>query len=127
MAFSAFAGPPGPSFPGASSTPGGRLPGGAKMKKDADYFADQEPVLVYIAKRLKDALRLEGLLDAAGIEYGVEADEYRGGVVFQSARVGAFFYVLPETAGACRDAMRQNGYKPYEELAPPPAKAPGTA
>jgi hypothetical protein len=32
--------------------------------------------------------------------YGVEADEYRGGVIFRSVRAGAFFYVLPESVDA---------------------------
>ena len=50
-----------------------------------------------MAKRLKDALRLESIFTAAGVDYGVEANNYRGGVVFQSERVDAFFCVRPET------------------------------
>jgi hypothetical protein len=57
------------------------------MKQDAAFFEDKESVLIYIAKKLKEALRLETALTEAGIDYGVEADEYRGGVVFRSARV----------------------------------------
>jgi hypothetical protein len=38
--------------------------------------------LVYVAKRLKEALRLEELLTAAGLEYLVEPDKYRGGIIF---------------------------------------------
>jgi len=30
-------------------------------------------------------------ITAAGIDYGVEADNYRGAIIFQSERVGAFF------------------------------------
>lgn len=85
------------------------------MKQDASFFEGHEPVLIYIAKRLRDSMRLERLLDAAGIDYGVEADEYRGGVVFRTIRTGAFFYVLPESAESAREAMRRNGYKPYVE------------
>jgi hypothetical protein len=44
----------------------------------------------------------------------VEADEYRGGVIFSSVRAGAFFYVLPETVGAAHEVMLRNGYKPVE-------------
>jgi hypothetical protein len=88
------------------------------MKQDASFFEDKEPVLVYIAKKLKDALRLEDLLTAAGLDYGVEADEYRGGVLFASTRVGAFFYVLPESVAPTEEVMRRNGYKP---LPKPPA------
>ncbi len=88
------------------------------MKQDASFFEGREPQLIYIAKRLKDALRLESVFDAAGVDYGVEVDEYSGGVVFRKVRVGAFFYVLPEAADAAFDVMRQNGYKPYTEAAP---------
>jgi hypothetical protein len=84
------------------------------MKQDASYFEGKEPALIYIAKRLKDALRLESVLDESGIDYGVEADHYRGGIIFSSVRAGAFFYVLPETVPAARDIMRRHGYRPFE-------------
>jgi hypothetical protein len=87
------------------------------MKQDAQFFEGKEAILVYIAKKLKDALKLEGILTAAGLDYGVEADEYRGGVLFASTRVGAFFYVLPESLAATIDVMRRNGYKPIEKPA----------
>src|ERR1041385_3139822 len=61
------------------------------MKQDASFFEGKDPVLIYIAKRLRDALRLEGILSSAGVDYGVEADEYKGGIIFHSVRTGAFF------------------------------------
>jgi hypothetical protein len=82
------------------------------MKQDASFFDGQEPELVYIAKRLSDALEIEKMLDAAGVDYGVEADTYTGGIVFRSERVGAFFYVLPEAADGARSVLQQHGYKP---------------
>lgn len=85
------------------------------MKQDASYFEGREPVLIYIAKKLKDALRLEDVLAAGGVDYGVEADEYRAGVIFRSVRAGAFFYVLPEGVAAAHEVMRQNGYVPFQE------------
>jgi hypothetical protein len=88
------------------------------VKQDASYFEDKEPVLIYIGKRLKESLRLEEIFTAAGVDYGVEADEYRAGVIFRSVRAGAFFYVLPEAADAAHEVMRRNGYKPY--LGAPP-------
>ncbi len=88
------------------------------VKQEAAYFEGKEPVLVYIGKKLKDSLRLEEIFTAADVDYGVEADEYRGGVIFRSVRAGAFFYVLPETADAAFEIMRRNGYKPY--LGAPP-------
>ncbi len=84
------------------------------MRQDSAFFEGHEPVLVYIAKRLKDALRLESIFTGAGVDYGVEADEYRGGIVFQGLRTGAFFYVLPEAADAARCVMRDHGYRPLE-------------
>lgn len=85
------------------------------MKQDASFFEGREAVLVYIAKRLREALRLENLFDLAGLDYGVEADEYSGGIVFRTARTGAFFYVLPESVGPAHELLRSNGYTPHEE------------
>jgi hypothetical protein len=72
------------------------------MKQEADFFDGKEPALLYIAKRLKEALALEQILTQAGVDYGVEPDRYRGGFVFQSERVGAFFYVLEEAKEIAR-------------------------
>ena len=87
------------------------------MKREAPFFEGKDPVLIYIAKRLNDALRLESILDTSGVDFGVEADEYRGGVVFRTVRTGAFFYVLPGAAAAVCEILRHNGYQPYEEPA----------
>jgi len=83
------------------------------MRQDPSYFEGKDPILIYIAKRLKDALRLEGILTEAGLDYGVEADEYQGGIIFRGARTGAFFYVLPDTLSAAHDVMRRHQYKPF--------------
>jgi hypothetical protein len=85
------------------------------MKQEAVFFEGKEPVLIYIAKKLKDALRLEDVLTQAGVDFGVEADEYRGGVVFRSVRTGAYFYVLPEAVSQAHQAMSNSGFKPYIE------------
>jgi hypothetical protein len=85
------------------------------VKQDASFFEGKDPVLVYIAKRLKDALRLEDVFEQAGVDFGVEADEYRAGVVFRTVRTGAFFYVLPETVDSAHSVMRLHGYTPYVE------------
>ena len=82
------------------------------MKQEADFFEGKDPVLLYIAKKLKDALELEQILTNAGVDYGVEADHYRGGVIFQSERIGAFFYVLEETAETARLVLTAHGYRP---------------
>jgi hypothetical protein len=83
------------------------------MRREPDHFGDQELALIYIAKRLKDALHLEKMLTDAGLDYLVEPDKYSGGIIFQSQRVGAFFYVAPGDEGAAKDALSRNGFKPY--------------
>ena len=83
------------------------------MKQEAPFFDGKDPVLIYIAKRLKDALKLEALFTESGLDYGVEADEYRGGIVFATTRTGAFFYVLPESESAALEIMHRASYKPY--------------
>jgi hypothetical protein len=84
------------------------------MKQDPSYFDDKQPILIYIAKRLKDALRLEGIFTEAGLDYGVEADQYRGGIIFRTMRAGAFFYVPQESVDAAHAIMRRHGYTPFE-------------
>ena len=84
------------------------------MKQEASYFDGTDPSLVYIAKKLRDALRLEAIFNDSGIDYGVEADHYRGGVIFRTVRAGAFFYVKPENLAAAQEIMRQHGYRPFE-------------
>jgi len=88
------------------------------MKQEASFFENREAILIYIAKKLRDATRLEAVLTEAGLDYGVEADEYRGGVVFTTTRIGAFFYVLPETVASSRETMERAGFKPYLEPVP---------
>ena len=86
------------------------------MKQEADFFDGKETRLVYIAKRLREALALEELLTAAGIDYLVEADSYRGGFIFQSERIGAFFYVDDEAEARARDLLVRNRYRPFQAL-----------
>lgn len=81
------------------------------MKQEAPYFEGRNAQLIYIAKRLSDATEIEALLTREGVDYGVEADTYTGGLVFRTERVGAFFYALPEVADTMRALLRANGWK----------------
>ena len=85
------------------------------MRRDPDFFEDRKLALIYIAKRLNEALRLEGVLTEAGVDYAVEPDAYRGGVMFASERIGAFFYVLPDAVEASRVVMLREGFKMNQE------------
>ena len=74
---------------------------------------DQEiqGVLVYIARKLKEALAIEKLFTDAGLEYLVEPDTYTGGIIFRGERTGAFFYVAPEEQMKARELLQTSGYK----------------
>lgn len=82
------------------------------MRRDAAHFEGIEPELIFVAKRLADAIALETVLTAAGVDYAVEPDQYEGGVIFKSMRVGAFFYVRPEARERAVAVMLENGYVP---------------
>jgi hypothetical protein len=82
------------------------------MRREAEFFEEAELVLVYAAKRLKEALSLEAVLDAGAIDYAVVPSPYMGGLLFPSQRVGAFFYVAPECADRARLLMKEKGFKP---------------
>jgi hypothetical protein len=92
------------------------------MRRQDEAFALGELTLIYIARRLKEAQRLEDLLTTAGLDYLVETDTYRGGFLFVTERIGAFFYVQPATEAPCREFLVQNGFKPYDKV--PPGVAP---
>lgn len=79
------------------------------MRRDPNYFGDQELDLLHIARKLQEALDIEGWLTAAEIDYLVEPDTYAGGVIFRTTRVGAFFYVLPDLAGRARSLLAEHG------------------
>lgn len=84
------------------------------MEYQTDEDTEPELVLVYIAKKLKEALALEKLFEDASVEYDVQPDTYRGGIIFVTERIGAFFYVHPEDADAARELLRANNYKPHK-------------
>lgn len=83
------------------------------MQREAEFFGENELSLLYIAKKLNEALALEEVLTAAGLEYLVEPDTYRGGIIFASERIGAFFYVAPGDLEQARRVLVTNRYKPY--------------
>lgn len=84
------------------------------MRQEPEHFGEQELSLVYIAKRLKDALRIEQILTGAGVDFLVEPDRYSGGVIFRSERVGAFFYVAPSDVAVAHQTLRAAGFKPQD-------------
>jgi hypothetical protein len=83
------------------------------MRRDEAFFGEQELILLYIAKRLREAQRVEDLLTGAGIDYLVEADLYMGGFLFRRALHGAFFYVTGADDERARALLAEQGYRPY--------------
>ena len=84
------------------------------MRQPPEFFGEEELSLIYVAKRLDEAQRLEELLEQSGFDYLVEPDKYSGGVIFRSERVGSFFYIAPSSEPAAREAMHRAGFKAYE-------------
>ena len=83
------------------------------MRRDPDFFGDDELALIYVAKKLKEALRLEEVLTQAGLDYLVEPDKYSGGMIFRTERVGAFFYVTPAHEASARETLAREGFRAY--------------
>ena len=84
------------------------------MRQPPEFFGEEDLDLIFIAKKLDEAKLLEALLEEAGLDYLVEPDKYKGGVIFQSERIGAFFYVAPEHSETARGVLVRGGYKPYD-------------
>ncbi len=85
------------------------------MRREPEFFGDTELNLIYIARRLRDALKLEELLTEAQMDYAVETGTYSGGLVFRRELTGAFFYVREENVEQATRILLDNRYKPYEE------------
>jgi len=85
------------------------------MRREDEFFDDdQQLVLVYIAKKLREAKKIEELFDQGGLDYLVEPDNYRGGVLFVRELIGAFFYLTDAEVEKARNLLRAAGLKPYE-------------
>ena len=82
------------------------------MRRGPEHFGEQDLQLIHVAKKLEQALRVEQLLTEAGLDYVVEADQYASGAIFRRARVGAFFYVAPDSDATAREVLRRGGVAP---------------
>jgi hypothetical protein len=84
------------------------------MRREEAFFDGQELILLYIAKRLREAKAVEELLTGQGIDYLVEADLYMGGFLFRRALHGAFFYVTEADDARARQLLSEHGYRCYQ-------------
>jgi hypothetical protein len=84
------------------------------MRQSAEFYGQRELNLLYMARRLREALKLEDLLTRSAVDYCVETGEYIGGFLFRRPLTGAFFYVAPEDLGSSRQLLIDNHFKPYD-------------
>ena len=84
------------------------------MRRDPDFFNDRELSLVYMARRLKESLAVEKVLDAGEVDYAVEPAYYQSGFLFRSTKIGAYFYVLPQDEERARSILLDSRYKPFK-------------
>jgi hypothetical protein len=87
------------------------------MRQEPDFFGDHELDLLFMARRLREALKVEGLLTEAGIDYLVETGTYTGGLLFKRELTGAFFYVAPVDTQRAQEVLVANRFRPYKEEA----------
>lgn len=87
------------------------------VKQSAEFFEGKDPKLIYIARRLGDALELEDVLTQADLDFGVETDTYTGGIIFRTERTGAFFYVLAADAPEAYRVLLEHGFRPAADEA----------
>jgi hypothetical protein len=82
------------------------------MRKEPEDFGEAEMRLTHVARKLKEALRVEDVLTSAGLDYVVELDEYSVGTIFRRRRIGAFFYVAVHDDPSARELLRREGFTP---------------
>ena len=83
------------------------------MRRETEYFGEAELHLIYMARRLRDALSLEDLLSSAGIDYLVETGTYTAGFLMRRDLTGVFFYVAPGDVEYTRELLLRHRLKPY--------------
>lgn len=84
------------------------------MRQEPDFFDGRELRLLFMARKLREALKLEDLLTKSGVDYCVETGFYEGGLLFRTQLTGAFFYVDPQDLARSHRLLLENRFKPYE-------------
>lgn len=85
------------------------------MRRDPDFFGEIELDLLYMARTLRAALRVEDMLTQSGIDYLVETGNYTAGLFILRELTGAYFYILPADVVRARALLLANRVKPYED------------
>jgi hypothetical protein len=84
------------------------------MRQEPEFFDGRELRLLFMARRLREALKLEDLLTQSGVDYCVETGIYEGGLLIRTELTGAFFYVDPQDLPRSQQLLLENRFKPYE-------------
>ncbi len=84
------------------------------MRREPEFFGEQELVLIYMARRLKNALAVEKIFTDCGLDYVLETGPYQSGLLFFSTRTGVFFYTTPEDEVRARSLLSERKYKAYD-------------
>ncbi len=84
------------------------------MRREPDFFGEQELVLVYMARRLREALSVERLFTECGLDYALETGPYLGGLLFRSAKIGVFFYTTADDEHRARALLTEHGFRVYD-------------
>lgn len=85
------------------------------MKREPEFFGDAELDLLYLARRLREALRLEKLLTDAGLDYLVQTGPYVSGFLIKRELTGAYFYVMRADLTSAKEILARRGYKPFND------------
>ena len=83
------------------------------MRREPEYFGEAELDLLYMARRLRDALRVEDILTAAGVDYLIETGTYRAGFLIKRDLAGVFFYVAPKDLATTKALLLEQRLQPY--------------
>ena len=84
------------------------------MRREAEFFGEQELVLIYMARRLKHALAVEKIFTEGGLDYFLETGPYLSGLLFRTTKVGVFFYSTAGDQERARSMLTERGFKVYE-------------
>jgi hypothetical protein len=79
-------------------------------KLDLEDFEDRPNELVFIARRVREAERVEALLADEGIDYALAFEDFlHGGIFGVTTLTGVGFYVLSGQAPHCRELLGRSG------------------
>ena len=79
-------------------------------KVDLEAFEDRQRELIFIARRVREAERVEALLTDEGIDYALAFEPFlHGGAFGILTLTGVAFYVLSGQAPYCRQLLGQHG------------------